>query len=107
MSGVVLLLLFVGIGVGDWQLYLYLHQATQPVTFDLKQITKVESTTMINAKDSKQVQESEVKSSLKYLIFQEIAGFYSGETFEDYDYKLFANNIGAVYQPVNLTTSSV
>ncbi|WHQ36918.1 hypothetical protein [Spiroplasma sp. SV19] len=107
LLGVILVLLFTGIGIGGWQLYLYLHRATQPVTFDLNQITKIASPMMINAINPKQVQGTEVKSSLKYLIFQEVAGHSRGATFADYDYQLFANNSGAVYQPVNLTTNGV
>ncbi|WP_419333995.1 hypothetical protein [Spiroplasma endosymbiont of Sarcophaga variegata] len=98
---------FVGIGIGGWQLYLYLHQRTQPVIFNLNQITKINSPAMINTKNVYQVEESEIKDSLKYLILQEVISYSRGATFLDYDYHLFSDNKDAVFQPVNLATSTV
>ncbi|WP_425379524.1 hypothetical protein [Spiroplasma endosymbiont of Stenodema calcarata] len=107
LCSIVLVLLFTGIAIGAWQLYLKSHKETKISAFDLNKITKIKSPEIINAKNVYQVEADEIRDSLKYLIFNGIAEYSKGITFKDYDYQLFSNNKGAIFQPVNLSTTGL
>ncbi|WHQ36396.1 two-component regulator propeller domain-containing protein [Spiroplasma sp. SV19] len=112
LLGVVLMLLFIVVGVGGWQLYVYSHRVTYPVleerkvsianikTLDGPELLVVPTPAKVTESDIRRVYDVVVQTVVKEINDK-------AKLNDDYSYDLYADENEGRYQPVNLVSGNV